>query len=71
MIEDLKLAESYAPEEWPTEQYTRGRITKNGVRALLADVYLWKASDVGNADARADYIIRSFIQEIPPRAFSN
>ena len=55
MIEDLKLAESYAPEEWPTEQYTRGRITKNGVRALLADVYLWKASDVGNADARADY----------------
>lgn len=55
MIEDLKLAESYAPEEWPTEQYTRGRITKNGVRALLADVYLWKASDVGNANARADY----------------
>lgn len=55
MIEDLKLAESYAPEEWPTEQYTRGRITKNAVRALLADVYLWKASDVGNADARADY----------------
>ena len=25
------------------------------MRALLADVYLWKASDVGNADARADY----------------
>ncbi len=55
MIEDLKLAESYAPEEWPTERYTRGRITKNGVRAMLADVYLWKASDAGNPDARADY----------------
>ena len=55
LIEDLKLAEEYAPEEWPTEQYTRGRITKNGVRALLADVYLWKASDAGNSEAQADY----------------
>ena len=55
LIEDLKLAEEYAPEEWPTEQYTRGRITKNAVRALLADVYLWKASDAGNSEAQADY----------------
>ena len=55
LIADLALAESYAPEEWPTEQYTRGRVTKNAVRALLADVYLWKASDASNPDARADY----------------
>lgn len=55
MIADLELAESYAPEEWPTERYTRGRVTKNGVRALLADVYLWKASNAANPDAQADY----------------
>ncbi len=55
LISDLKLAEDYATEEWPTEKYTRGRITKNGVRALLADVYLWKASDVSNPEASQDY----------------
>lgn len=55
LIEDLKLAEEYATEEWPTERYTRGRITKNGVRVLLADVYLWKASDKDNPEAKADY----------------
>lgn len=55
LIADLKLSEEYAAEEWPTEQYTRGRITKNAVRALLADVYLWKASNLENPNQNSDY----------------
>jgi len=39
---DLLQAESWAMLAYSTMQYTKGRITKNAVRAMLADVYLWK-----------------------------
>lgn len=45
----------WASDDWDTEEYTHGRITLNAVRALLADMYLWKASDKDNAAAAADY----------------
>jgi hypothetical protein len=41
IIRDLKTALLYAPDVYSTTQYTKGRVTKNAVRALLADVYLW------------------------------
>jgi len=41
IISDLQLAETYARDTWPTIAQTKGRVTKNAVRALLADVYLW------------------------------
>jgi len=39
---DLLQAEDWAMLAYSTVQYTKGRITKNAVRAILADVYLWK-----------------------------
>jgi len=39
---DLLQAEDWAMLAYGTVQYTKGRITKNAVRALLADVYLWR-----------------------------
>lgn len=39
---DLLQAEDWAMLSYSTVQYTKGRITKNAVRALLADVYLWR-----------------------------
>jgi len=39
---DLLQAENWAMIAYSTEKYTKGRITKNAVRALLADVYLWR-----------------------------
>jgi len=39
---DLLQAENWAMVAYSTTQYTKGRITKNAVRAILADVYLWR-----------------------------
>ncbi|MDD2256294.1 MAG: RagB/SusD family nutrient uptake outer membrane protein [Bacteroidales bacterium] len=44
LLGDLKQALEYAPTNWGTDQDNRGRITKNAVRALMADIYLWKAA---------------------------
>ena len=41
IINDLTKALRYAPESYSTVEQNKGRITKNAVRALLADVYLW------------------------------
>jgi hypothetical protein len=41
IIHDLLQAEAYARIEWSTARQTKGRVTKNAVRSLLADVYLW------------------------------
>lgn len=45
----------WAASDWDTEEYTHGRITLNAVRAFLADMYLWKASDINNEKADEDY----------------
>jgi hypothetical protein len=56
LISDMQTyALPYSASDWPTEAYTHGRITTNAVRALLADLYLWKASDISNKDADTDY----------------
>lgn len=39
---DLIKAEDWATVDYGTVKYNRGRITKNAVRALLADIYLWR-----------------------------
>ena len=45
LIADLEeKALAWAPYSWDTEEYTHGRITTDAVRCLLADMYLWKAS---------------------------
>jgi hypothetical protein len=42
LVEDLKTALKYARDKFETNSYNKGRITKNAVRALLADIYLWQ-----------------------------
>lgn len=44
LIADLNIAKDYAAIEWNTDQSNKGRVTKNAVRALLADIYLWKGA---------------------------
>lgn len=46
IISDMEtLALPMAADEWTTPEHTHGRVTKNAVRAFLADLYLWKGSD--------------------------
>jgi len=42
IIRDLLKALKYAKDSYDITEYNKGRITKNAIRALLADVYLWK-----------------------------
>lgn len=41
IIYDLKKVLPYAKEQYTTLKHTKGRITKNAIHALLADIYLW------------------------------
>lgn len=42
LVADLNTALIYARDKFEKEEYNKGRITKNAVRALLADIYLWQ-----------------------------
>jgi len=42
LVRDLNIALTYARETYDIYEYDKGRITKNAVRALLADIYLWQ-----------------------------
>jgi len=39
---DLQTALKYSRDKYETIAYTKGRVTTNAVRALLADIYLWR-----------------------------
>jgi len=42
ITEDLLQAEQWALSEYATTAQTKGRMTKDAIRAILADVYLWQ-----------------------------
>ncbi|MDE6079266.1 MAG: RagB/SusD family nutrient uptake outer membrane protein [Duncaniella sp.] len=42
LIDDLKAVENDAVASWTSTEYTKGRFTRAGVRALLADMCLWR-----------------------------
>jgi len=44
IISDLESIKGVAMTEYGNKSYNKGRITKKAVLALLADVYLWRAS---------------------------
>lgn len=41
IIADLKSALMYIPTTYGDQATTRGRLTRNGINSILADVYLW------------------------------
>ncbi|ASB49859.1 RagB/SusD family nutrient uptake outer membrane protein [Alkalitalea saponilacus] len=52
--EDLRYALIYARETFETNRHTKGRVTRNAIRALLVDIYLWREKyeeSVAMADA--------------------
>ena len=42
LVTDLQTALKYSRDNYETTAYTKGRITTNAVRTLLADIYLWR-----------------------------
>lgn len=59
IVSDLKEAELKLPESYGrTAAFDKGRITRNGANAILADVYLWM-DKYAEAAAECDKIINS------------
>ena len=42
LIADLEACVNDASDKFPQTTYTKGRFTKNGIRALIADIALWQ-----------------------------
>ncbi|MFR2069076.1 MAG: RagB/SusD family nutrient uptake outer membrane protein [Bacteroides nordii] len=63
LIDDLKSVENQAADEktWSNLLYTKGRITKNAIRALIADMYLWK-NDYSNCIIYCDKVLANLGQ---------
>ena len=63
LIDDLKSVENQAADEktWSNLLYTKGRITKNAIRALIADMYLWK-NDYNNCIIYCDKVLANLGQ---------
>ncbi|MCM1311490.1 MAG: RagB/SusD family nutrient uptake outer membrane protein [Bacteroides sp.] len=58
LIMDLEEVKEFAPRKYVSEIDNSARITRNAIYSLLADMYLWRASDanVSQAKAREDYL---------------
>ena len=57
LIQDLEGCENQAPSFWENDIYSsKGRITQNAIRALLADIYLWK-NDYANCIKYCDEVL--------------
>lgn len=62
ITDDLLLAETWALSVYPTKMETKGRMTKDAIRALLADVYLWR-KDYANCITYCDKLINATTYE--------
>ncbi len=63
IVGDLETALIYAREKFDIEEYNKGRITKNAVRALLADIYLWR-KDYNNCIIMCNQILENNEQDL-------
>lgn len=58
LVGDLQTALRYSRDNYETNTYTKGRITTNAVRALLADIYLWR-EEYGKCTEMCDQILNN------------
>lgn len=60
LVNDLERVQDYAIKTYPETEtyYNTGRITRDAIHAMLADMYLWK-NDYANCVKYADMVIKS------------
>lgn len=63
LVADLNTALKYARDKFEINTYTKGRITRNAVRALLADIYLWR-QEYNKCIETCDQILNDTEQEL-------
>lgn len=55
IIQDLESVKGVAMDDYGNTVWNKGRVTRKAVYALLADVYLWRASKNASPDSVAKY----------------
>ena len=55
LINDLEAVKDYGMVNYGTEDLNKARFTRNGIYALLCDIYLWRASKNTSPDSIAKY----------------
>lgn len=55
LINDLEGVKQYGMKNFGNDEFNKGRMTKNGIYALLCDLYLWRAAKNSSADSIAKY----------------
>lgn len=61
LIADIEECKNYAPNRYSDVELTLGRITRPAMYALLADMYLWRASDVNLPKDKQNELYRKCI----------
>lgn len=55
LINDLEAIKDYGMLNFGNKEFNKGRFSKRGIYALLADIYLWRASKNSSADSIKKY----------------
>lgn len=55
LIKDLEGIKDYGMVNYGNKEFNKGRFTKRSIYALLADIYLWRASKNSSADSIRKY----------------
>ncbi len=59
LIEQLEKNKDFAATNYGSSRDNKGRITKRSIRALLADIYLWRGCLLAHSNAKGDSITRA------------
>ncbi|MBN2698747.1 MAG: RagB/SusD family nutrient uptake outer membrane protein [Bacteroidales bacterium] len=63
LVTDLTTALYYARDRFEINQYNKGRITRNAIRALLADIHLWQ-EDYGKCVEMCNQVLNDAEQDL-------
>lgn len=63
LVRDLETAMVFARDRFEIPDYNKGRITRNAVRALLADIYLWQ-EEYGKCVELCDQVLNDTEQQL-------
>ena len=62
LIDDIESCKDYAPRRYTNYEKNSGRITRAAMYSLLAELYLWRASDAALDRARQNELYRKCIE---------
>jgi len=68
LVSELNVVRDWASSNFGNQNMNKGRITKNGVNTLLADIYLWK-NDYTNCISACNQVLRDTTLKLIPEDY--